>query len=57
METVGVDLESNVRVKKSGVVIGPSSARGVRRPSIFDQEGEQLTTAGKVNLFACWAHL
>ena len=49
MDTVGVDLEANVRVKKSGVVIGPSSARGSRRPSIFDQEGEQLTSTGRLN--------
>ena len=32
-----VEIDSNLRVKKSGVVIGLSSRGSSRRPSIFDQ--------------------
>lgn len=35
-----VEIDSNLRVKKSGVVIGLSSRGSSRRPSIFDQSSE-----------------
>ena len=35
-----VEIDSNLRVKKSGVVIGLSNRGSSRRPSIFDQSSE-----------------
>jgi len=35
--TIKMEIDTNVRVSKSGKVIGPSSRGSSRRPSIFDQ--------------------